>query len=263
MADLPTIPVPLRVHLAHAVLQGVADAGGAEVLHIKGPAVSTAVRPPGHLSADADILVRPSHLDRLARAMTSHGWQRVTKLRNELAQHSEVWYHPQLGQADVHVRFPGIQLAAEEAFDLLWLHRGTLEIAHHSCVVPSPAAQRFILLLHAARSPQTHEEDVVHAWHHAAEDEREAVLALTRALDAEVALAVVLGVLDDYRDRPEHALWQQYADGTLGTQRVRLLRSQFQSTGGKPLADRVRLIAVHVVVKVRRRVSRQLSRRRG
>lgn len=263
MGDLPTLPVAIRVHLAHAVLQGVADSCGAEVLHIKGPAVSTTIRPSGRRSEDADVLVRPSHLDRLAGAMESYGWQRVTKLRNKLAQHSEVWYHPQLGQADVHARFPGIRIHAEEAFDLLWRARGSIEIAHQSCVVPSRVAQRVIVLLHAARSPQVHQDDVAHAWHDASESEREAVLALTRALDAEVALAVVLGALDDYRDRPEHALWQQYADGTLATRPFRLLRSQFQATRGKPVTDRTRLIAVHVVVKVRRRLVRLFDRPRA
>ena len=263
MDDLPTIPIALRVHLAHAVLQGVADSGGADVLHIKGPAVSTTIRPPGHLSADADLLVRPSHLERLGEAMAAHGWECVKRLRNDLVQHSEGWYHPQLGQADVHVRFPGIRLNAEEAFDLLWRPRGTVEIAHRRCVVPSQVAQRLILLLHAARSPQAHVDDVARAWHDAPESQRVAVLALTRALDAEVALAVVVGGLDDFRGRPEHALWQQYADGTVTSEGFGRLRAQVQATRGRPLIDRIRVVvyAIGVVVRVRQRLTTQFGRR--
>ena len=37
MSELPTLPVPLRVHLAHATVQAIADQAQADILHIKGP----------------------------------------------------------------------------------------------------------------------------------------------------------------------------------------------------------------------------------
>ena len=140
------------------------------------------------LSADADILVRPAHLRRLETALNRYGWQRKTRLYSGGAvEHSVDWWHPELGSADVHIRFPGIQLSADLAFAEFWRERRSIHIAHRPCKVPSLDAQRLVLLLHAARnggaqSPAT--------------------------LRAEVALAGATGHLDDYSDRPEYDLWR-------------------------------------------------------
>lgn len=202
------IPVPLRVHLAHAVAQAVADEAGVDVLHIKGPAVSHQLRPADHRSSDADVLVRPAHLRRLTQALAARGWVEVNRLHSGgLVEHSANWYHGELGQLDVHVRFPGIRLAPAEAFEALWRSRISADIAHTPCSVPDVAGQRLILLVHAARNPVVRDDEARSIWGQASESEQEAVWALARILDAEVALAATVGGIDAYRDRPDYDFW--------------------------------------------------------
>lgn len=234
MTDLPTVPVTLRVHLAHATVQAIADECGAHVLHIKGPALHPSLRGsiPGDAAAppespdrpgrgpsvDADILVRPSHMKLLMGALRKRGWKQVTPyLDRGLIEHSTDWYHPELGAIDLHGRFPGIQVAPEDAFDRLWLDRGSQEIAGRGCAVPAVDVQRLILLLHAARDLGNRAGDVQRVWADASEAERESVSALASELSSEVALAGATGNLENYRDRPEYAMWRMYADGTAPT----------------------------------------------
>lgn len=139
MTELPTIPFTLRVHLAHATLQAIAEECGADVLHIKGPAVDPSLRPEGRASVDADVLVRPAHLKRLLRGLKQSGWKQVTTLRSGgVVEHSTNWYHGALGQVDVHVRFPGIQIEPERAFHRLW--EGSGQQRHRIPAVPRPRA---------------------------------------------------------------------------------------------------------------------------
>lgn len=211
MPVLPTVPVELRVHLAHPTVQAIADEVGADILHIKGPAVGPSLRPGGRASADADVVVRPSHLRRLLRGLRKRGWKQVTTLRSGgLVEHSTNWYHGQLGQLDVHLRFPGIQVESEKAFERLWRARGTREIAHRPCVVPDAVVQQLLLLLHAARDLPRYTGDVRIAWDDATGAQRAAVESLARELGAEVALAAATGRLEEYQDRPDYALWHHY-----------------------------------------------------
>jgi len=84
VTDLPPIPLLQRTRLAHATLQAIADECGANILHIKGPAVDVALLPPKddapanataeeraipRLSQDADVLVRPAHIKRFLAAL--------------------------------------------------------------------------------------------------------------------------------------------------------------------------------------------------
>ena len=88
------VPVALRVHLAHATVQAVAEACGAHLLHIKGPATDPRLRlasgevdEAGALlhapraSTDADVLVRPDQVTRFVRSLTEHGWRVLTTFR--------------------------------------------------------------------------------------------------------------------------------------------------------------------------------------
>ena len=264
MSDLPTVPVQLRVHLAHATMQAIADEVGIDILHIKGPAVDSRLRPEGHNSSDADVWVRPVHFKRLFSGLEAHGWQQVKKLRSGgLVQHSANWYHGELGQADVHVRFPGIQVAPDRAFEVLWRVHGIREIAHRPCVVPSLAAQRVILLLHAARDIRQSSADVSAAWNDASESEREAVRALVRELDAEVALSVAVGGLEGYCDRPEYELWRLYAEGATTTSGFRRVRAEIKAApaGFRMVHIRVIAYAISAVVRVPQRLAVQHAKK--
>lgn len=225
MTDLPPIPLVVRTRLAHATLQAVADDCGADILHIKGAAVDASLRPAREdsldgasakeralprVSADADVLVRPEHLVRLLAALSQYGWRGTRFYSRGAVEHSVDWWHPELGNADLHIRFPGIQLAPDEAFAELWRGRRDQDIAHRPCPVPGVVAQRLLLLLHAARNGQPESADVRRSWTSATTLEQDRVRELAATLRAEVALAGATGHLDDYSHRPEYDLWRLY-----------------------------------------------------
>ena len=256
--DLPTVPVQLRVHLAHATVQRIADEAHAHILHIKGPATDPTLRPTTRASVDADVLVRPSHLHRLQAGLQTHGWHQVTKLRSGgLVEHSTNWYHPELGQMDVHLRFPGIQTHAEQAFDHLWRHHREHPIAGHPCDVPDLTAQRLILLLHAARALAGYAPDVRLAWDEATDAERTQILTLATLLKAEVALAAATGRLEDFRDRPEYEMWRLYLDGTVTTAGFRRIRAEVRAVPDGISWPRVRVAwyVTHTLLFMPRRLA--------
>lgn len=257
MSEPLTVPVRVRVHLAHATVQAIADEADADILHIKGPAVDRSLRPTERLSVDADVLVRPSHLKRFLKGLKRHGWQQVTTLRSGgLVEHSTNWFHGALGQMDVHVRFPGIQAEAERAFERLWWNRSTLEIAQRPCVVPSLAAQRLILLLHAARDLNSYSAEVRDAWDRSTQGERDEVLTLAGDLGAEVALAAATGRLEDFGDRPEYGLWRLYADGTITTAGLGKVVAEIKAAPEGIRWPRSRVVGyvVHILVFMPRRL---------
>lgn len=259
-SGLPTVPVSLRVHLAHATVQAVADEVGADVLHIKGPAVARRLRPEGHVSVDADVLVRPAHLVSLQAGLQRHGWQQVTTLRSGgLVEHSTNWYHPELGQLDLHVRFPGIQVEAGRAFDVLWRDRQTRTIAHRACVVPGEGAQRLVLLLHVARDLEQHSSELELAWEQASETERTQLHRLADELRADVALAAATGRLEAYRDRPEYGLWKLYTEGTVTTAGFRRVIAEVRAApvGIDRPRFRVTRYVLHALVFMPRRLASQ------
>lgn len=246
MPELPPVPTAVRIRLAHATLQAVADECGADVLHLKGAAldatlqaarartthdgdVDSPVRP--RPSGDADVLVRPEHLERFQRGLQRHGWQPKTRLTSGgVIEHAVDYWHPQLGKADVHVRFPGIGLAPEPAFERLWGDRKPQAIAHRTCAVPSGDAQRLVLLLHAARNGGATSADVPLAWTDTTEEAQGRIVRLATDLGAEVALAAATGQLSRYADRREHDLWRLMSSGNTGGFDLWLARVKAAST---------------------------------
>ena len=261
MTELPTIPVTLRVHLAHATLQAIAEECGADMLHIKGPAVDPSLRPEGRSSVDADVLVRPSHFERFLDGLRRFGWHEVTRMTSGgVVEHSTNWYHGELGQVDVHVRFPGIQIEAERAFDRLWEGRCTQDIGHSPCSVPSLVAQRLILLLHAARGER--DADVEVAWTNLAEVDRDRVSALAGELRADVALAAATGRLEDFRDRPEYGLWRLFASGEYATGVLAAMAAHAKAAPAGVNWIHLRTVRhmLHLVRNKRKRLAAQLHR---
>ena len=200
------IPTIVRVHLAHAVVQAVADECGADVLHVKGPAVDPRVSDHQRSSTDADVIVRPAHVDAMLGGLKARGWgARTSFASGSPFEHAASLWHDRLGWVDVHRYFPGIELDAADAFDVLWRDASLATIAHRDCHVPSVAAQRLVLLLHAARTERP--ADVAAAW----STDREATVALARVLRAEVALAAATGDLEHYAGRPTYQLWRHFS----------------------------------------------------
>ncbi len=205
-------PIAARVHLAHAVVQKLAEDAGVDLLHLKGPAVLPGLRAEGRHSSDVDVLVRPGHLSRLVAALESIGWeQRTTFAAGSVFEHAANWWHDDWGWVDVHVTWPGVTVDDEQAFDVF--ARGSIQrpIAHRDCPVPGRTAQRLILVLHSARSGGTTDAD--HAWVAAEPGEQDEVRALAAELGAQVALAAGIGELELHRHDPTYALWRHVTEG--------------------------------------------------
>lgn len=224
------VPLAVSVQLAHAAVQVLAADQGLDVLHIKGPAVdprllptrdvvdpltqAIAPEPVRRSSVDADVLVRPGHVRRLVSLMERHGWTlKVPFEAGSSFEHAATFEHTYLGHLDLHRTFPGIRLSAETAFELLWRDRHEAEIGGIACPVPSIAAQRLLLIIHAARGVVSGSRDIQNAWDAASVAEQAEVAALARDLGAEVALAAGTGRLEEYRGSPEYPLWRDLSTG--------------------------------------------------
>lgn len=207
-----TAPIAARVHLAHAVVQKLADDRSIDLLHLKGPAVLPGLRAEGRQSSDVDVLVRPSHLEPLVQALESIGFEQRTDFSTgSVFAHAANWWHDDWGWVDVHTHWPGVSIDAEAAFDVFARSSFPRQIAHWDCPVPDRTAQRLILVLHSARSGGT--TDLDHAWLGAEAQEQADVRALAAELDAEVALAAGIGELELHRDAPTYLLWRYFTEG--------------------------------------------------
>lgn len=239
-SDSHTIGLHARIRLTHGVLQRLADDCGADLLHVKGPAVhedllarqdedgKSVVVP--RVSTDADVLVRPAHLDRFLATLEANGWRRLANFREGSPfGHASNYWHDLLGHVDVHRRFPGIEMDAEQAFDRMWADRLDVDLAHTRCATPSVLAQRLVLLLHAARSGSTDHPDIVRLWTEADEQTRARTSDLAVEFDAEVGLAAATGRLEHYRDARTYDLWRQFSTGD--TSRLHEWRARIRAAG--------------------------------
>lgn len=205
------VPWSVRVALAHATVQSIAEQVGADVLHIKGPALDPSISWPGRESSDADVLVRPAHLDAVLLALPRHGFMQVDHFATSSAfEHATSFRHEHLGDVDVHRLIPGVKLSPQAAFSRLWTDRGVRDIAAIACPVPSLYAQIVVLALHAARSGGSARgrADVAASWAAAEPDAQAGVLELVRELDAELAFSVIRGDLEAFRGQRDYRLWR-------------------------------------------------------
>jgi hypothetical protein len=210
------VPLRVRVSMAHAAVQVVADRLGLDVLHIKGAALDPSLNRPGRDGTDADLLVRPRDVERLTVALRQGGWGQVSSFQNGSPfGHAATLHHATWGYADVHRLFPGIMAPPAEAFERLWDDHHRREIAGVSCPVPAVTAQRLLLVLNAgrARGPDRVTGDVEIAWNEADAGTRALMEGLAHELDAHVALAAATGNLDYYRHSRDYALWRVLSEG--------------------------------------------------
>lgn len=241
------LPIGVRVCLAHAAVQVIAEQIGARVLHIKGPAVDpTLGRRPGP-STDADVLVAPADVLRLTSALQAHGWQRRSRFETGSPfEHAANYWHRHLGFVDVHRHFPGIGAAPDVAFERLWAGRHTQQIATLDCPVPSRCAQALLLTLHAARGEGASRarQDVQAVWRRLDPGEQAQVRALAGQLQARAPLSVALGEIGGPADAAQTRLWRSYAGPA--TPRQRWLARLWVARG----RQRWRLLARAVLVNV-------------
>ena len=238
-ATTPVAALPsfARVHLAHAVVQRVAEDAGVSLLHLKGPALLPGLRRAGRPSSDVDVLVRPGQFEALERELEGHGWTPYSHLDSGSAfGHAANWFHPWWGYADLHASWPGPTVSPEQTFTAFGEDGFDQLIAHVACPVPSRTAQILVLLLHGARSASDDELEL--AWHQQSQEQRDAVVALADRLGARVALAAALGDLDGHRGDSSHDLWQFYRDGG---GRVDEWRARYRAAATP--ADRRRVLA--------------------
>ena len=250
------MPRSVGTRFTHAALQVLAADNGIDLLHIKGPAVDDrllAVRPPGDQpseagtvareSFDADVLIRPAHVDRLFEVMHRHGWTTAYHFADGSAfEHAATLNHAVLSPADVHRRFPGIEIDPSTAFERLWAERHTVIIAGMPCLVPSLTAQRLVLLVHAARGGALHHSDIQRSWISATAGERTEVQRLADELGAEVALAAATGRLEEYQGRRGYELWRALSSGEQSQVRIWLARVKAEPRRSRALRTAVRLL---------------------
>lgn len=241
------IPSYARVHLTHAITQRIAEEAGVRLLHLKGPAVLPGLRPADHESADVDVLVHPDDIAAMEAALRRHGWSQQSSVeRGSAFAHAANWWHPHWGLVDLHHRWPGPTVDEETTFAALAEGNEQLSIAHVRCPVPARTAQILVLLLHAARSAT--DRDLELLWHGQNEEQRKAVVELTRRLGAEVALAAALGDLESHRDDPAYALWRYFREGggRLDEWRARWRAATSPRERRRVLRDAVRLNRDHL-----------------
>lgn len=233
------MPVWARLHLTHAVVQSIADQGGIDLLHVKGPSVDPTLRSHPRGSQDVDVLVRSEHLQRFLAALRSHGWQEATSFTEGSSfGHAANYFHQHWASVDVHRHFPGPTLAPDTVFEMLWSTRSVIELAHRRCATPDLAGQLLVLALHEARSH--HASGSFEGWRLASEELRAAARALALRLGAEVPLAAATGRLEEYRDRRDYPLWKFWS----------------QPESGQPGADRMTewTVRLHAARGIRQRL---------
>ncbi len=253
------MPTAVGIRFAHASLQALADDHGIDLLHIKGPAVDeslldvkvtdgSGVLEPvrdvvPRVSVDADVLVRPSHVPALFDAMHRHGWSMKYRFEDGSAfEHAATMHHPFLAPVDVHRRFPGVGLQPEAAFARMWADRHLTPLAGYPCAVPSVAAQRLILILHAARGRVTGHPDLRRCWAEATTEQRDEVDALAAELRAEVGLAAGTGRLEAFRSSPDYELWRALSTGEASMLRLWAARVRAAPSMRETVRTGVRLI---------------------
>ncbi|WP_458781215.1 nucleotidyltransferase family protein [Arthrobacter sp. D3-16] len=156
MVNASQLSIPEGVLLGHALAARVAEGVGVRAFFIKGPAsVLQGLRQP-KTSADVDVFVPPSSLERMLQGLRERGWRERPSDPDgrTFPKHSVTLDHPEWPCCiDVHFRFPGMDNPAADCFEVMWSSTEVLELAGQELRVPSKALAVLVLALHALRSP--------------------------------------------------------------------------------------------------------------
>ena len=241
-----TLPVPDDVarEFTHAAAEQLAARASARVLHLKGMALDPPLRR-DTVSNDVDVLVEPARTAAISSQLARCGWVLETDFAaGSPFEHAATWRHPVWGYLDVHRWWPGIEIDAARAFDLLWAARHDRQFAGVGCAVPAVVDQRIILLLNAARAgAHARPQDLERSWRGLTRTEQQEVRARIGQFRAEPAFAVIQGGLERYRRRRSYRLWRAVGEPTSRT--AEWYARVYAADG---LTARARLIARAVLV---------------
>lgn len=212
------IPSGVRLEMSRAGVQVIADRIGVRLLHIKGDMTDPRVIDRGFGGTDIDVLVDPAGIPALHAELSRRGWAVYSTFRNNSSfGHAQTYFHPDWGHLDLHRRFPGIGLADDRAFAILWADHAEAPAAGIACAVPSLTAQAVLLTLNAARS-EGRGRTASLIWDALDAPGRSACLALVERLDAQVAFAAAHGELERFAHRREYLLWKVASQGGTRTE---------------------------------------------
>ena len=208
--ELQTTPLAARIRLAHAYFQRIADMHSIDILHVKGYAFSQEIYRKGRYSSDADLLVRPSHVDRFVEILLADGWRIQAHFETgSVFEHAMTLYHASWGLTDIHRFFPGLGRHGdyEKAFDRVWAARKTRMIAHRPCTVPSDLDARLLVVLHRARAASRYSADINYLVSLLSYSDWQRLQARAEELDSSLAYSAAMGGLEQYRDDRDYLLW--------------------------------------------------------
>lgn len=216
------IPLAVRLTLARAAIQVLADEAGATVLHIKGGAVDASLRDALRHGTDIDMLVHPSHIAALDHALRRHGWRVYSSFAyGSPFEHAQTYWHDDWGYLDLHRSFPGIRADPARAFETLARDAAAIDVAGISCPVPGIDAQMVVLILNAARAGGVGGTPLGRRWEEAGPERRARIEALVAELDAPTAFGAAFGRLDEHRAERDHDLWRVITEGGTRTEEWR------------------------------------------
>lgn len=213
VSQLQDVPLPVRIQLSHAYFQHLAITYELDILHIKGYAFSQEVYRPGRMSTDVDIIVRPSHIEKLVSLATADGWKILAHFETgSIFEHAMTLYHSSWGLVDIHRYFPGLGPSDGSVFETLWRQRRTKLIANYPCDVPSLNDSRIIVVIHGARSIANRNPDISYLKDTLSPSDWEQMQARIPELQAELAYAAALGRLEEFKKHPDYLLWKSVSE---------------------------------------------------
>ncbi|MDO5750284.1 MAG: nucleotidyltransferase family protein [Rothia sp. (in: high G+C Gram-positive bacteria)] len=211
MAEDTSAPLKARIMLAHAYFQRMADRHNVDILHVKGYAFDREVYRPNRYSTDADILVRPSHVQRFVDLLLEDGWKIQAHFETgSVFEHAMTLYHPVWGLTDIHRFFPGLGRRGgySRVFEQLWTARRPVMIAHKPCWVPSVLDARVIVVLHRARAAAKYSSDIEYLRSILSLGDWARMRQRAAELDSSLAYAAATGMLENYRHDRDYLLWK-------------------------------------------------------
>lgn len=149
-------PRHAQLQLAHVLAHDRLSHAGIRALTIKGPCSEAHKLRGSRVSADADVLVDPSHFDEAVAAMREVGFnpRPVSAVTAVISTHAVATVHHSWPvDIDLHRRFPGLTEDPTAAFEVLWDARAYAKLG--STLVPIAGLSHAMLIeaLHVLREP--------------------------------------------------------------------------------------------------------------